>query len=276
MFGNSTQKNPFGQLLSVQKRRGETLADLLVRVLAEQNIGIGADGRPLPMTYAGRLDPMAEGLVLVLTGELCKQKAAYAGRDKAYDFTVLLGVKTDTGDVLGKIVEIAEQSCSDLTNDRSFIAGAIANALARDAWPYPAFSSKPVDGVPLFMRAKAGSLPSVLPVQKGALLSLSYLGERTVSRAALRQDIIRDVGLVRGDFRQESIVAGWQRWGSGRVADSADAVSDANAMLVLLDFSATVSSGFYIRTLAEYIGECLGVPALAYRIARTEIASGRQ
>ena len=31
----------------------------------------------LPMTYAGRLDPMAEGVLLVLVGEECKNKDKY-------------------------------------------------------------------------------------------------------------------------------------------------------------------------------------------------------
>ena len=199
---------------------------------------------------------MAEGLVLVLTGALCKQKAAYAGHDKTYGFTVLLGVKTDTGDVLGKISNTNEKMNASAP-DNAMVSAAIARALSREAWPYPAFSSKPVGGVPLFARAKAGSLPESLPVQKGKLLKLRYLATRIVPADVLRSAIIHDVALVAGDFRQEEIIAGWQQWQCTSVA--------------LLDFEAVVSSGFYIRSLAEYLAECLGTPGLAYAIMRTSI-----
>ena len=34
-------------------------------------------GEERPMTYAGRLDPMAQGLLLCLVGEECKNKDQY-------------------------------------------------------------------------------------------------------------------------------------------------------------------------------------------------------
>ena len=57
----------------VHKRWGETPLEALERLRAEE--GIAAD---VPMTYAGRLDPAAEGLLIILTGEECKNKDAYS------------------------------------------------------------------------------------------------------------------------------------------------------------------------------------------------------
>ena len=45
----------------------------------------------LPMTYAGRLDPTAEGLLLVLVGEDCKEKDKYLGLSKEYELSILFG-----------------------------------------------------------------------------------------------------------------------------------------------------------------------------------------
>ena len=57
------------------------------------------------MTYAGRLDPMASGVLLVLAGEETKNKDKYLGLDKEYDFEILFGFATDTYDILGKVIK---------------------------------------------------------------------------------------------------------------------------------------------------------------------------
>ncbi|MEY2671815.1 MAG: tRNA pseudouridine synthase tRNA pseudouridine55 synthase, partial [Candidatus Parcubacteria bacterium] len=45
----------------------------------------------LPMTYAGRLDPVAEGLLLVLVGDDCKEKDKYLDLNKEYELSILFG-----------------------------------------------------------------------------------------------------------------------------------------------------------------------------------------
>lgn len=55
------------------------------------------------MAYAGRLDPMASGKLLVLLGDECKNQTAYHGLDKEYEFSVLLGIGSDSHDVLGRL-----------------------------------------------------------------------------------------------------------------------------------------------------------------------------
>lgn len=57
----------------------------------------------LPLTYAGRLDPLACGLLIVLAGEECKNKDQYLGLDKTYEFEMLVGFATDTYDLLGVV-----------------------------------------------------------------------------------------------------------------------------------------------------------------------------
>ena len=51
------------------KNIGETPLECLERIRLEY-------GKPkdIPMTYAGRLDPMAEGLLIILVGDDCKDK----------------------------------------------------------------------------------------------------------------------------------------------------------------------------------------------------------
>src|SRR3989344_1098603 len=56
------------------------------------------------MTYAGRLDPMASGLLLILVGNEVKNKEKYLKLGKEYKFEILFGFATDTYDILGKVV----------------------------------------------------------------------------------------------------------------------------------------------------------------------------
>jgi tRNA U55 pseudouridine synthase TruB len=46
---------------------------------------------------------MAEGKMLVLAGETCKEREKYLGLDKEYIFEILLGFESDTKDILGII-----------------------------------------------------------------------------------------------------------------------------------------------------------------------------
>ena len=49
----------------------------------------------------GRLDPLAEGVLLILIGDECKNKEKYLGLDKEYEVAIIFGISTDTGDALG-------------------------------------------------------------------------------------------------------------------------------------------------------------------------------
>ena len=53
--------------------------------------------------FAGRLDPMAEGLLLLLIGDENKRRKVYEDMNKTYEFSMLLGAATDTYDLMGKI-----------------------------------------------------------------------------------------------------------------------------------------------------------------------------
>ena len=57
------------------------------------------------VSFAGRLDPMAHGTMALLVNEECKLHDTYISRDKTYEFEILFGFKTDTFDVLGKLLE---------------------------------------------------------------------------------------------------------------------------------------------------------------------------
>ena len=55
------------------------------------------------ISYAGRLDPMAEGPLLLLVGNENKKRKEYEQLKKSYEAEIVLGISTDSFDALGII-----------------------------------------------------------------------------------------------------------------------------------------------------------------------------
>jgi len=53
------------------------------------------------IAYVGRLDPMAHGLITILTGKDVKDMEQYQKKAKIYKFKFIMGMNTDTDDILG-------------------------------------------------------------------------------------------------------------------------------------------------------------------------------
>ena len=86
-------------IITLHKEQGETPLECIERWRAEHKEYLG-----IALSYLGRLDPMAEGVLLVAVGEENKNREAYLGLDKEYEFEVLFGFETDTYDLLGVVV----------------------------------------------------------------------------------------------------------------------------------------------------------------------------
>lgn len=70
-----------------------------------------------------------------------------------------------------------------------------------------------------------------------------------------------DIARVAGDFRQKETLEKWQEIKTQFGEQLVDTIT----------ISVRASSGSYMRSLAEWVGAELGVPALAYAIKRTKI-----
>lgn len=219
----------------------------------------------VPLTYAGRLDPMASGKLLVLIGDECKRRSFYDGLDKEYEVEILFGLSSDTGDILGLVERCDGASPVSETQ----LVQAARNVRGSIVLPYPAYSSKPVGGKPLFEHARTGSIDSIEIPNKSsrvytyALESLSHVDSRN-----LLDSICTRLGLLAidtnsanpyKDFRKTEIVARWQEILAG--GDS----------FQIAKIRCTVSSGTYMRSLVPRIAETLGTCALACSIRRTRI-----
>lgn len=220
----------------------------------------------VPLAYAGRLDPMASGTLLVLIGEECKNQSAYHTLDKTYEFEVLFGVKSDSGDVLGFIEEC---QTSDLTN--TTLQKTATGFVGTTTFPYPKFSSKTVNGKPLHTWTLEGKIDEIeIPTYEANVYQLTLLETKTLSRAAVYEQVSQKIETIPrvtderkalgNDFRRPEIRSAWKIFSE-----------NTDREFQIARFRCTCSSGTYMRTLAEEIAKSLGTCGLAYSIHRTHI-----
>lgn len=219
-------------------------------------------------SYAGRLDPMASGSLLVLLGDECRRQREYTNLDKEYEIEVLLDVGSDTGDVLG----IPEYAGRETLVEKRALSAALARERGAHSRAYPAFSSKTVNGKPLFLHALEGSLPyMVVPEHIEHIYSIQQQGSYTISDSELEARVSTLLDLaprtdepskrLGEDFRIGAVRAGWQELFK----------TTGKRDFAVLRLRVTCASGVYIRSLAGRLGAALGTRALALSIRRTKI-----
>ena len=110
------------------------------------------------MSYAGRLDPMAHGLMIILKDAECYKQHLYHNFSKIYKFKLLLGISTDTFDILGKITN---NSNSNININTDNLYSIINSLIGKQKQHYPPYSSARVDGHPLWYYAKNNLLHTI-------------------------------------------------------------------------------------------------------------------
>lgn len=242
------------EVLNLYKARGETPLQCIERFRKDNPAY-----KNFPLSYAGRLDPMAEGVLVVLAGDANKDRAQYLNMDKEYTFDVLFGFSTDTYDLLGVMADAVSRASHKPVRAPVLLEYISQLPGARNQ-KYPPFSSKPLEGQPLFVHARKGDLDKfMLPEHRIEIFSASLVGMRRMTNEELLEEIESSIKLVRGDFRQERILHLWRETLRVLYGISFDVAT----------VSIHCSSGTYVRSIAQELGEQLGIPALAMRIVRT-------
>ena len=220
------------------KKVGETPLVALERL----RVFLGLDPE-VPMTYAGRLDPLAEGVLLILVGETCKEKEQYLAYDKIYEATILLGVSSDTYDILGIITEPTDEI---VVPEIHTVENFLDSAIGTHEKSYPKFSSK---------RLARDDDEEVL--HETTLHRWDTLTVSSVDCVDVVEHIERVVEELPEGFRKEEILR------------STDVLTHADYPTLSLILH--TGTGFYVRTLAHELGESLGTGAVLYALKRTRL-----
>jgi len=222
------------------------------------------------MSYAGRLDPMAHGLMIILLDKECFKQHLYHNFNKTYKFKLLLGVSTDTYDILGKITQ-NKNSIDSINRDshnKHKINKIIKTMKGTIKQFYPPYSSARVNGKPLWYYAKHNLIDTIntidtikLPSKDIEIKHIEILDETVITKIELLKLVKKNISKISDknskNFRQEEILSLWETIEAGDYS--------------IFTLTADVSCGTYIRSICNTIGNKLNIPALALDIYRTRV-----
>ena len=103
--------------------------------------------------HAGTLDPMATGVLPVFVGRAAKAVDMLPDTDKTYEATLRLGLRTDTGDITGQVLEAAPVPAG---LDEAALGAVLGRFLGRSMQTPPMYSAVKVGGQPLYKLARRG------------------------------------------------------------------------------------------------------------------------
>ncbi len=129
--------------------------------------------------HGGTLDPLASGVLPICLGEATKLAPFLLDADKEYEFTMRLGVETDTYDAAGAVTATADASGVDEARVRAALP-AFTGAIEQRP---PAYSALKRDGRPLYDYARAGETVEIAarPVTVYELALVAWGGPEAVA-----------------------------------------------------------------------------------------------
>ncbi len=131
-------------IININKPSGMTSHDVVQhvrRILGEKRIG-----------HTGTLDPLATGVLVLCIGQATRISRYLEAGEKEYEAVMRLGIKTDTLDAEGRILETR---CSPVP-DRNLIIPLMRRFLGTIMQRPPAFSAVKIAGVPSYKLAREG------------------------------------------------------------------------------------------------------------------------
>ena len=205
--------------------------------------------------HGGTLDPLASGVLPIALGEATKLSGRMLGADKDYDFTVRFGEETDTLDAEGEVI-----ARWDRRPTSAEVAAVLPRFLGEIAQVPPSFSALKVDGKRAYDLARAGK-DVALASRKVRIRSLEILPGTGVSRCGSRREPQPGPGdRATSSWTARSAVEGLAPSLQQPLHPSPSASGSpprTGEELSEITFSATVSKGTYIRSLARDIAQAL-------------------
>ncbi len=202
--------------------------------------------------HAGTLDPLATGVLVILTEEATKLSSFLTESDKHYLAWVSFGVATDTLDAEGAITESADASHLQ----KEDLAPALLPFLKLNKQLPPQYSAIKLGGVKGYEAARKGETLELAP------RPAKYHQIEVLGFAPKRDDLPTCFSLSPNDY-------GWYPNPSGICATLPETLGDYPTALLYL----RVKAGTYIRAFARDLGLALGLPAHLSGLVRTRAGS---
>ena len=175
------------QLLVVNKPEGFTSRDVvnkLSKILNTKKIG-----------HTGTLDPIATGVLVCLTGKYTKLVDLLTSLDKEYIAEIKLGIKTDTGDITGNVID---------TSNKVILKNNVLDVIKKFPKKYlqtvPKYSAVKINGKKLYEYARE-NIEIELPKREVCIYNLELISfnediikiKTKVSKGTYIRSLIEDI-----------------------------------------------------------------------------------
>ena len=221
-------------IIEISKKIGETPNELIERF---KNSPENSEFKDKKIAFAGRLDPMAFGKMMLLTDTDCLKMTQFCGYRKLYSFKCIKGIQTDTGDILGIPRKASTDSITPKLNPKKFYQ------------KYPVYSSKRVNGKPLWHWARNNKLDLIeIPGKMVEIYSVVCNDNLLISPEDLMVEIRDRINQLndknRSNFRVDTILSHWE--------DLLNTFSNGKEIEIEIEnYTLFVSSGTYIRGICD-------------------------
>jgi len=151
-------------IILIDKPKGITSFDVIRQLRKDKTLNpMGVK----KLGHAGTLDPFATGLLVIGVGEGTKKLNEFLKLPKTYKAEILIGVKTDTGDITGEVIE--EEDVAEISLDH--ILDVLSSMKGELELPVPAYSAIKQGGEALYKKARRGEEVN-LPIKKMTVYDL--------------------------------------------------------------------------------------------------------
>lgn len=240
-------------VLYYDKYIGETLGEFMKRIKNTEEL------KDTKISFAGRLDPLAYGKMMILTDEDCKLGNIYNKFDKTYEFSIIFGISSDSLDPLNNnLREHPDKIYNDDNLEEIVYNNFIYKTYNQE---YPVCSSKTVNYngkmTPLWKVYKAGNINSIkIPSKYVEIKDFTILSKNILDASVITNMMTTDLNYVNdidNSFGKYEAINFWR---------------NINHKFSVYRCRVNCSSGTYIRKLVHDIGNILDINCIAFRIHR--------
>jgi len=218
-------------ILNIYKEKGWTSFDVVAKVRGLMKAKVDKKGEfNEKVGHAGTLDPLAEGVLVVLTGNDTKKQNEFMKKEKTYIAEIGFGVKTPTFD-LEMLPEFSEKQMS-LDDVEKILKKLLPKFVGEIDQKVPPYSAVKIEGKRLYKQARKGNLDvNIVPFKRIKIYSIKVLGSS-------EKEIETKVG---------------------------------RRKIPVFEMEIVCSSGTYVRSLANDLGERVGTGAVLVSLVRTKV-----
>lgn len=237
----------------INKPAGFTMNQIINKFLDDNRVEISK------VCFAGRLDPMARGEILLLFNDECKKINNYKNLNKTYQFEIILGIQTTSDDPLGIIKKIEKINLDslDLTKLKNLILDTSQPKTFLQKFHH--YSSKCFNGEPLWYYAKH-NIDIELPTHEVSIYDFKIFDVKKYNSLEWKKNIIEQIQTIdsRCDFNQSFIIDQWTNL-------------EMDDFIYSIPCEIKVSGGFYVRQFVHDLIDITKLPLLTYDINRIKI-----